>query len=48
MWESRRLFQVSEGIRAFQRISSETAFSTGFVSYVTLYMENEKENRGRQ
>ncbi len=29
MWESRRLFQVSVGIRAFQRISIETAFSIG-------------------
>jgi hypothetical protein len=48
MWESRRLFQVPEGIRAFQRISSGTAFSTGFVSYLILSMENEKENRGRQ
>jgi len=29
MWESRRLFQVSVGIRALQRISIETAFSIG-------------------
>ena len=29
MWESRRLFQVSVVIRAFQRITTETAFSIG-------------------